>query len=44
MKLENKLVRNNEGEAVLESFISGPTFEMKGLKALVSIIGGKSTS
>ena len=44
MKLANKLVGNNEYEAVLESFISGPTFEMKGLKALVSIIGGKSTS
>ena len=44
MKLANKLVGNNECEAVLESFISGPTFEMKGLKALVSIIGGKSTS
>ena len=27
MKLANKLVGNNECEAVLESFISGPTFE-----------------
>ena len=44
MRLANKLVGNNEDEAVLETFISGPTLKMHGLSALVSIVGNHSSS
>ena len=44
MRLVNKLVGNNENEAVLETFISGPTLKMHGLSALVSIAGNYSSS